>query len=399
MRRGGAVACALGVESASPRVLELIDKGAPVAVVSDVIDHLAAAGIAAEAMCFTDFPTETLDEALATLRFLDDRRDEVAVFIVGEFDLTHGALVAQTPERFGIREVWQLEGDTLGTGLFFEEETPPMRDGEPAQLDDALDTLSSSWLLRRYPWAGSLSTAHTVLYYDRHGRDVFRRLASVVRGGVIGASAKVVPARFDLDAAAEALSREAEAWQHLVRVARKVSRQAYGAVTADFTSLPAAPGRYRVRAGEVPVAVRAGARAAAVPRTRPTPSADETPGSAHVDQVVPGTHDHGAQEGGRVDAPDRPRHRGARRPRPAIQLQPDLRGAAPRGAEARAQAAQQIGHGRSGADARSGCSTTTPSRACRASPCARRSRATSIASCPPVARCDPTAAGPTSRCA
>ena len=234
--------------------------GAPVAVVSDVIGHLAAAGIAAEAMCFTGFPTETLADALATLRFLDDRRDEVAAFIVGQFDLTHGALVAQTPERFGIREVWQVEGDTLGTGLFFEEETPPMRDGEPAQLDDALDTLSSSWLLRRYPWAGSLSTAHTVLYYDRHGRDVFRRLASVVRGGVIGASARVVPARFDLDAAAEALSREAEAWQHLVRVARKVSRQAYGAVTADFTSLPTAPGRYRVRAGEVPVAVRAGAR-------------------------------------------------------------------------------------------------------------------------------------------
>ncbi len=260
LRRGGAVACALGVESASPRVLELIDKGAPVEVVSDVIGHLAAAGIAAEAMCFTGFPTETLADALATLRFLDDRRDEVAAFIVGQFDLTHGALVAQTPERYGIREVWQVEGDTLGTGLFFEEETPPMRDDEPAQLDDALDTLSSAWLLRRYPWAGSLSTAHTVLYYDRHGRDVFRRLASVVRGGVIGAGAKVVPARFDLDAAALALPREAEAWQHLVRVARKVSRRAYGAVTADFTSLPEAPGRYRVRAGEAPVAVRAGAR-------------------------------------------------------------------------------------------------------------------------------------------
>src|SRR5204862_4362430 len=124
---------------------------------------------------------------------------------------------------------------------------------------DALDTLSSSWLLRRYPWAGSLSTAHTVLYYDRHGRDVFRRLASVVRGGVIGASAKVVAARFDLEAAARALSREAEAWQHLVRVARKVSRQAYGALTADFTSLPPAPARYRVPAGATPVAVRAGA--------------------------------------------------------------------------------------------------------------------------------------------
>jgi hypothetical protein len=262
LRRGGAVACALGVESASPRVLKLIDKGAPIEVVGDVIDHLATAGIAAEAMCFTGFPTETLDDALATLSFLDDRRDEVAAFIVGQFDLTHGALVAQAPERFGIREVWQVEGDTLGTGLFFEEETPPMRDDEPAQLDEAVDTLSAGWLLRRYPWAGSLSTAHTVLYYDRHGRDVFRRLASEVRGGVIGAGVKVVPARFDLDAAAEALAREAEAWQHLVRVARKVSREAYGAVTADFASLPRpqAPGRYRVRAGEPPVAVRGSAR-------------------------------------------------------------------------------------------------------------------------------------------
>ncbi len=255
LRRGGAVACALGVESASPRVLELIDKGAPVEVVGDVIDHLAAAGIAAEAMCFTGFPTETLADALLTLRFLDDRRDQVAAFIVGQFDLTHGALVAQTPERFGIREVWQVEGDTLGTGLFFEEETPPMSDGEPAQLDHALDALSSSWLLRRYPWAGSLSTAHTVLYYDRHGRDVFRRLASVVRGGVIGAHAKVVPARFDLTDAADALAREAEVWHHLVRVARKVSRHDYGAVIADFASLPETPRRYRVRAGEGPVAV------------------------------------------------------------------------------------------------------------------------------------------------
>jgi hypothetical protein len=255
------------VESASPRVLKLIDKGAPIEVVGDVIDHLATAGIAAEAMCFTGFPTETLDDALATLSFLDDRRDEVAAFIVGQFDLTHGALVAQAPERFGIREVWRVEGDTLGTGLFFEEETAPMRDDEPELLDEALDTLSAGWLLRRYPWAGSLSTAHTVLYYDRHGRDVFRRLASEARGGVIGATVKVVPARFDLHGAAEALAREAEAWQHLVRVARKVSRQAYGAITAGFASLPQAPGRYRVRAGEAPVPVRGAPRARRPPNS------------------------------------------------------------------------------------------------------------------------------------
>jgi len=261
LRRGGAVACALGVESASPRVLDLIDKGAPVPVVGDVIDRLAAAGIAAEAMCFTGFPTETLDDALDTLRFLDDRRDQVAAFIVGEFDLTHGALVVQTPERFGIREVWQVEGDVLGTGLFFEEEVPSKTGDDPEHLDRALDELSSGWLLRRYPWAGSLSTAHTVLYYDRFGRDVFRRLAATVRGGVIGARPLVRAARFDLGAASRALGREAKAWHRLVRVERRVSRQAYGALTARAPSLRPKPARYRVAAGETPVAVPRRARA------------------------------------------------------------------------------------------------------------------------------------------
>ncbi len=260
LRRGGAVACALGVESASPRVLGLIDKGAPVEVVADVIDRLASAGIAAEAMCFTGFPTETFDDAMETLNFLHERGDQVAAFLVGEFDLTHGALVAQAPERFGIREVWQVEGDTLGTGLFFEETVPAKHGDEPALLDRALDDLSTGWLLRPYPWAGSLSTAHTVLYYDRYGRDIFRKLAATAQGGVMGARPMEMPARFDLAAAARALGREAKIWHRLVRVDRKVSRQAHDALTMGAVALLPKARTYRISAGEVPVSVRRPAR-------------------------------------------------------------------------------------------------------------------------------------------
>jgi hypothetical protein len=259
LRRGGAVACALGVESASPRVLKLIDKGAPVSVVGDVIDRLSAAGIAAEAMCFTGFPTESYAEALETLHFLDDRRDGVAAFIVGEFDLTHGALVAQAPERFGIREIWQVEGDTLGTGLFYEETVPPKRGDEPARLDRALDELARRWLLRRYPWAGSLSTAHTVYYYERFGPGVFRRLAveGEPRPRRGRARARALAARFDLDAAAAALDREAEIWTELVRVRRHVSRAAYDALAAALPPLRPRPRRWRVIAGAPPTPLRA----------------------------------------------------------------------------------------------------------------------------------------------
>jgi hypothetical protein len=255
LRRGGAVACALGVESGSPRVLSLIDKGAPVAVVSDVIERLAGAGIAAEAMCFTGFPTESYEEALETLRFLRERRDGVAAFIVGEFDLTHGALVAQAPERFGIREIWQVDGDTLGTALFFEEAAPSKREADLPRLERALDDLAGEWLLRRYPWAGSLSTAHTVLYYDRFGPGVFRDLARQ-REPRRAARAATLTARFSLEAAATAVARDAAIWTELVRVRRHVSRAAYDALAADLPSLRPRPRRYRVAAGEAPAPVR-----------------------------------------------------------------------------------------------------------------------------------------------
>jgi len=256
LRRGGAVACAIGVESGSPRVLSLIDKGAPVPVVGGVIDGLASAGIAAEAMCFTGFPTETYAEALETLRFLDERRDRVAAFIVGEFDLAHGALVAEHPERFGIREIWQVAGDMLGTALFFEEEAPSKRGDEPARLERALDALADGWLLRRYPWAGSLSTAHTVAYYDRFGPDVFRELAARPATAPPARPALIFAARFDLGEVARAAARDGEIWDELVRVRRQVSREAYDALAAKLPAVRPRARRYRLVAGEPPAAVR-----------------------------------------------------------------------------------------------------------------------------------------------
>ncbi len=251
LRRAGAVACALGVESGNERVLALIDKGAPVPVVSDVIDRLSSAGVAAEAMCFTDFPTETRDEALDTLRFLEERRDRVAVYIVGEFGLTHGSLVAQAPSKFGMREVWQLEGDRLGLSLFFEPETVWKDDDDRAVIDDELAELSRGWTLRPYPWAGAVSTAHTLLHYARFGAGVFRdraRGAGGVRhehGGVLGARTFEASVRFDLARIAAAEARDAEIWGAMVTEDRAVSRDAYAARARKAKALAPAPSRYR----------------------------------------------------------------------------------------------------------------------------------------------------------
>jgi hypothetical protein len=272
LRDGGGVACALGVESANPRVLSMIDKGAPVSTVRDTIRHLAGAGLAVEAMCFSDFPTETYAEAMDTLRFLEELRDDVALYIVGEFDLTHGALVAQEPAKFGIKETWQLDGDLLGTGLFYEESRAPKRGADAGKLDAALDRLSAGWRVRRYPWAGSLSTAHTVFHYARFGPGVFRDRARLPEVRPFGARIGEAAARFDLALVARSDEDELAIWHELVRRQRHVSRAAYQALAHALPPLPPKARRYKFVAGEPPVPSRA------APKGRRPPNASNAAG-------------------------------------------------------------------------------------------------------------------------
>jgi hypothetical protein len=209
-------------------------------------------------MCFTDFPTESYQEAMETLRFLDEQREHVALYIVGEFDLTEGALVAKEPERFGLRETYHLDGDLLKTGLFYEEARPAKKGNEPERIDAALSRLSAGWKLRRYPWAGSLSTAHTVLFYDRFGAGVFRELSRArgERPAPFGARTAEARARFDLDEVAGSDEHELRIWHHLVRERRHVSRAAYESLIKQLAPLRPKPRRYTYRAGEPPSAGR-----------------------------------------------------------------------------------------------------------------------------------------------
>ncbi|MDD5308951.1 MAG: B12-binding domain-containing radical SAM protein [Deltaproteobacteria bacterium] len=216
---GGVMAVALGLESGSPRILAGIGKGIGVEDAAAAAESLATAGIAVEAMVFTGFPTETEDEALATVRLLERLRGSLSLFMCGEFHLTAGSAIARRPEEFGVAEVWGVEGDRLRTGLFYREAREPVDDRGSERIERAVDKAASGFLMRSYPWAGSLSTAHTLLWAERFGPDVFRRLS--------GASRAAQP-KVDPDALGEtALSNEARIWHEITHVRRFFSRELY----------------------------------------------------------------------------------------------------------------------------------------------------------------------------
>ena len=228
LKDGGALSIALGIETGSPRVLELIDKGVSLQDMQTAVQNLSAAGIAVEVMCFTDFPAETYGEAEATLAFIAALREKISLFICGRFGLSRGARVAQFPADYGIEKIWRLRGDELGTGLFYEERIPSKNEFERQKIDQAVDRLSAGWWLHAYPWAGALSTAHTLLWYARCGADVFRRHADTPRLMAVKHPASNRSARFDVHRMLRAAAgREAEIWRRLIYEEKAVSSRLY----------------------------------------------------------------------------------------------------------------------------------------------------------------------------
>lgn len=227
---GGALALSLGIESGAPRILSLMEKGVETADIEAALAHLATAGIAAEAMCFTDFPGETYPEALATIRLLRRFRECISLFICGEFSLSPGSRTATSPRDFGLADVWRVSGDDFFKYLFFREESPSKSIREQARIDDAVAELSASWWLHDYPWAGSLSTAHTLLWYAQLGPDVFRRLAGFHesrRGAPPASSRRSVSGYHPAEFIPVAEARDIRIWETLNHERRSVSRSAY----------------------------------------------------------------------------------------------------------------------------------------------------------------------------
>ena len=117
-----------GYESGNERVLKLMDKATTTEVIRRSLELSANAGIWNHVMGFFGFPGERREDALDSIRFLEENKDLVHSIGFGTFDLSRHTPVAKNPEKFGVTPYknpeWDLALDyyyTVKEGLSVEE--------------------------------------------------------------------------------------------------------------------------------------------------------------------------------------------------------------------------------------------------------------------------------------
>lgn len=169
LRRSGCVAVSVGFESGSQRILELIDKGVALPDVENTIRNFSTAEVAVQMMGFTGFPSETHEEAMASVEFLARNRRWWTVSALGTFMLTPGAIVAKKPTPSGMERLGAYKNDDIARTLNFGSvaETP----GNPGEIE-ALRQAKRSLVRAEFdrPFAGGIDSAHSIFYYSRFGR-------------------------------------------------------------------------------------------------------------------------------------------------------------------------------------------------------------------------------------
>jgi radical SAM superfamily enzyme YgiQ (UPF0313 family) len=107
-----------GLETASPRMIELMDKGTKRETMSRILKESTAAGIWNHTFFFFGFPTETLEDAQDTVNFVFEHGEVIHSGSPGEFVLERYSPVHLAPQEFGVQRVIQKPEEDLA--IYFE---------------------------------------------------------------------------------------------------------------------------------------------------------------------------------------------------------------------------------------------------------------------------------------
>ena len=112
-----------GYESGNERVLKLMDKATTTEVIHRSLELSAGVGIWNHVMGFFGFPGERREDALDSIRFLEDNKNLVHSIGFGTFDLSKHTPVAKNPEKSASRLI------KIPSGIWRSIITSPSRMG------------------------------------------------------------------------------------------------------------------------------------------------------------------------------------------------------------------------------------------------------------------------------
>ena len=102
---GGCAMLQIGIESASPRLLDLMGKGAGPAVMRGLLRATAAAGIRNQVYLLFGLPSETDADREATLAFVEEEGESIADINHALLNLPRQSPMHDRPERYGITAI------------------------------------------------------------------------------------------------------------------------------------------------------------------------------------------------------------------------------------------------------------------------------------------------------
>lgn len=109
-----------GIESGSERIMKLINKGVDFHKRLDILKHADQAGIWNFAFIFFGFPSETRDDALATINFIIDNQEIIHSYGKSIFTLGKHSKISQKAKALGLlKDI--LDDQKLSSDYFFEE--------------------------------------------------------------------------------------------------------------------------------------------------------------------------------------------------------------------------------------------------------------------------------------
>ncbi|MDD3263845.1 MAG: radical SAM protein [Candidatus Nanoarchaeia archaeon] len=109
-----------GVESASQRVLDLMNKGTNINDVKNVLENTKKVGIKNSIYIMFGFPTETESELNETIDFLEKNKENIDLISISIFGLHENSDIFKNPEKYSIKKINIEERTMLEPKITYE---------------------------------------------------------------------------------------------------------------------------------------------------------------------------------------------------------------------------------------------------------------------------------------